>query len=122
MATNRDKNIRLAVFMGETGHSHKYAYDSNWNALMPVIQKISQHRYVNYDKGTVKFPTHMHYAWPRTFGMISENGGYMFRFNCAPLHEAETLIEAAFEACVEWVDMYLPDEIIFDPLKTEPCH
>jgi hypothetical protein len=81
-------------------------YHSSWNWLMPVVEKISLMNYP--DEPT--FPEEEDYvpdtAYPRTFGMISRNGQFMVRFNRQPLFEADTLIEAAWMAVVDFVKTY----------------
>lgn len=41
----QEGNKLIAEFMNEQGSSHKNAYAENWNALMPVVEKIA----VDYD-------------------------------------------------------------------------
>lgn len=78
-------------------------YHESWNELMPVVEKISLMNYP--DEPT--FPDEEDYvpdtAYPRTFGMISRNGQFMVRLNRQPLFEADTLIEAAWKAVVDFV-------------------
>ena len=63
-------------------------YHCNWSWLMLVIEKI-----INDD-----------IAYPRTFGMISEKGQMMFRFEQHSLFQADTLIEAAYLAVVDLLE------------------
>jgi hypothetical protein len=81
-------------------------YHSSWDHLMPVVEKISLMNYP--DEPT--FADDEDYvpdtAYPRTFGMISRNGQFMVRFNRQPLFEADTLIEAAWMAVVDFVKTY----------------
>ena len=65
-------------------------YHSSWDWLMPVIESISKQKFEDGDT-----------CYPRTFGMISEEGQFMFRFNRHQLFCADTLIEAAFNAVVD---------------------
>lgn len=76
-------------------------YHSSWDWLMPVIERISLYQYD--DKSWEGCPPYNDYAWPRTFGMISETGKYLFRFNAQPLFEADKLIDAAFQAVVYFI-------------------
>lgn len=82
----------------------EFDYKNNWNALMKVINRISDHIYeeTEEDNGLEKRIIKDR-AYPRTFGMISQEGKYMFRFNRQVLFEGDTLIEAAFSACVDFV-------------------
>lgn len=70
-------------------------FSTSWDWLMPVVEKIS----------AMKIPDPEIEYWqpfPRTFGMTNEDTGeFMFRFNRHCLHEAPTLIEAAYSAVVE---------------------
>ena len=90
-------------FMGRrTGFGTVASWD--WNELMPVIEKISKlkFKYLNVEE---EFS-----PYPRTFGMVSEEGLFMFCFNCGQLFSAETLIEAAWSAVVDFLEQY-KDEI-----------
>jgi hypothetical protein len=64
--------------------------NSSWDWLMPVIESISKQQFEDGDR-----------CYPRTFGMISEGGQFMFRFNRHQLFSADTLIEAAFNAVID---------------------
>lgn len=77
-------------------HPRNMHFNSSWDWLMPVIEKIS------------KLPTDdgMDTYYPRTFGMLEQFGEFMFRFNRHSLFTAPTLIEAAFEACVEFIQYH----------------
>lgn len=86
-------------------------YYKSWDWLMPVIIKITGHIYEEFEENTgLEIRTIKDRAYPRTFGMVSQEGKYMFRFNRQILFEADTLIEAAFFACVDFVTwMKSPD-------------
>ncbi len=78
-----------------TNASHRIEdmkFHCDWRWLMPVIEDISK---MEYDHGEK--------SYPRTFGMTSEEGSFMFRFNLMPLHRDESLISAAYSAVVEFV-------------------
>lgn len=90
-----------------------FKYQTSWDWLMPVIIKIAQHRYVTYGDAPINFQ----YAWPRTFGMIDEDGRFMFRFNAAQLHAAVTLIDAAWLAVIDWLTFYNASEVILEPMN-----
>jgi hypothetical protein len=113
-----ENNKAIANFMGvkigEDGYSWRPGcteplqerhlnYHASWGWLMPVIEKISRievERKVNEDTGETIVWTH----YPVTFGMLdSETGRPMFRFYASGLFEADTLIEAAYEAVVDFV-------------------
>lgn len=88
-------------------HVNTLKYNTSWDWLMPVINRISDHIYeeVEEDNGLEKRIIKDR-AYPRTFGMISQDGKYMFRFNRQILFEGETLIDAAFLACVDFITWY----------------
>lgn len=73
-------------------HENKLKYNSSWDWLMPVIEKISE---IEFHDGET--------AYPRTFGMTSGGGNKMFRFNRCQLFESETLINSAFLAVVDYI-------------------
>lgn len=75
----------------------KLSYHESWDWLMPVIEKISRIQY------TEPTDSVQNTAYPRTFGILSEEGQFMFRFNRYGLHKADTFIEAAYNAVVEFI-------------------
>jgi len=66
---------------------------------MPVIIKISKLK-ISLE------PTDIDYAYPRTFGMMNEEGDLMFRFNGFLLHSDKELINAANKATIEYIEWY----------------
>lgn len=78
---------------------HALQYHSDWKWLMPVIEKISKYKFPDFEFNDDT-------SYPRTFGMISEDGEFMFRFNRGSLFKGDTLIEAAFPAVFEFVQWY----------------
>lgn len=87
----------------------KFQYETSWEWLMPVVEKISRHVYDEQEeeddgfggKRVIKYT-----AFPRTFGMLSMEGKIMVRFNRATLFEADTLIDATYQAVVDWIRWY----------------
>lgn len=83
-----------------------YSPNTNWNDLMPVVEKISKiefHREMQ-DLGDGETETIIYTHYPRTFGMLNnETENPMFRYNSCCLFEAETLIEAVWLATVDFI-------------------
>lgn len=83
-------------------------YNSSWDWLMPVVEKIGTLHYPDYWSGNKpedagEFDD---CPYPRTFGMRDKEGNYMVRFNANSLFSAPTLIEATFLAVVEFIKWY----------------
>jgi len=77
-------------------------YDSSWDWLMPVVEKISRIEFDRkYDEDQEKWIIWTHH--PVTFGMLNDKGQSMVRFYCSGLFEADTLIEAAYLAVVDFI-------------------
>lgn len=74
-------------------------YHEDWNQLMPVVEKISNIKFAEYE-------SHQDVHYPRTFGMPAQDGGVMVRFNCAPVWTAPTLIEATFIAVYDFIQHF----------------
>ena len=74
-------------------------FHKSWDWLMPVIIKISKLK-ISLE------PTDIDYAYPRTFGMMNEEGDLMFRFNGFLLHSDKELINAANKATIEYIEWY----------------
>ncbi|MFV0536800.1 MAG: hypothetical protein ACK5M3_05425 [Dysgonomonas sp.] len=75
-------------------------YHCDWPWLMPVIEKICR---LKIGDG-VKY---VNYAYPRTFGMLhEETGKIMVRLNGFQLFQADTLIEAAYLAVINYIENY----------------
>ena len=68
-------------------------YDEDWNEIMPVVEKIVKYEYEDSDR-----------AFLRTFGMLSDEGAILVRFNRMPFFEGETLIQALFLAVVDFIE------------------
>lgn len=92
---------------GKTEFSTKWMqFHTSWDWLMPVIIKISNTVYEEYNQDTgIEKIIIKDRAYPRTFGMINQQGLYMFRFNRMACFESETLIQAAYNACVDFIKM-----------------
>lgn len=78
---------------------YEYAFfDSNWDLLMRVIDKISQFKYEDGET-----------AYPRTFGMPFTDGlaegeqTIMVRFNRQPVFHGKTLINATYDAAMYFI-------------------
>lgn len=80
-------------------------YDYSWDWLMPVVEKITNHVYdeEEVDDGFGGKRIAKYTAYLRTFGMLSSEGKQMVRFNRSPIFEADTLIDATYQAVVDWI-------------------
>ncbi len=102
-------NELIALFEEKTGTKivpKELYYNESWDWLMPVIEGISRMEFTYESSDGSHTLKENHY--PRTFGMINvETGKPMFRFNCGGVFEADTLIEAAWLAVVDFIKQYL---------------
>lgn len=73
----------------------QFAEGFDW--LMLVVEKIVS----TAEDNSTPYKVYNYYI--RTFGKISESGHKLVRFNTFGLHEAPTLLEATYMACVEAV-------------------
>lgn len=96
-------NDLVAHFMGiPKVHPNDRKYHSSWDLLMPVVEKISRIEFERrYDEDAEKWIIWTHH--PVTFGMLDEQGRPMVRFYCNTLHIADTLIQAAWNAVVDFI-------------------
>lgn len=82
------------------GSEASLSYHCSWGWLMPIIEKISA---IKIGDGV----EYVEYAYPRTFGMINEETKHvMVRLNGFPCFSADTLIEAAYLAVVDFIERY----------------
>lgn len=79
-------------------------YHEDFSCLMPVLEKICRTKIGDGEK-TVE------YAYPYTFGMLSEDGKIMVRLHGFPVHLADTLLEATYEAVCEAVEHIIQKQI-----------
>lgn len=87
--------IQNPQYVGKINHS-EILYNSDWNWLIPVIEKISSFKYEDGDT-----------AYVRTFGMLNlENGKRMFRFNRHKCFEDDNLIGAAYSAVLDFINFH----------------
>lgn len=85
---------------------NKLEYATSWDWLMPVVEKISKFVYDEYKTNNgYKDVIEKDYAYPRTFAMLNSEK-FMVRFNRMTLHESESLIDATYQAIVEFVKWY----------------
>lgn len=78
----------------------KLKYESSWDWLMPVVEKICRMK-VGDGK---EFIT---YAYPQTFGMLNEETGeIMVRLNGSFLFQSDTLISATYGAVVDFIQWW----------------
>lgn len=85
-----------------------FMYHTSWDWLMPVVEKISEYKYPNYytDEDHEKEMPYADCAYPRTFGMRDSDGQYMVRINANTLHKGKTLIEATWQAVIDFIQWY----------------
>ena len=70
----------------------KMEFDKRWDWLMPVVEKICKEYYEDGDT-----------AYLKTFGMITDDLGFMVRFNRCSLFIEDSLIQATFLAVGEFL-------------------
>jgi hypothetical protein len=82
------------------------SYDTLWDRLMPVIEKISKIEMGRqFDEDTLELMIWT--AYPTTFGMPNpKTGRPMVRLTGNALFEADTMIEAAWLAVVDFIKWY----------------
>jgi hypothetical protein len=78
---------------------NEFYFDSSWDALMPVVEKISKMPLLNVDN--TPCTDYIDTCYPITFNMPTEDGKVMFRFKGFSLHEAYKLIDAVHAAVYE---------------------
>lgn len=80
-------------------------YHASWGWLMPVIEKISKIEIERrYDDDLEKWVIWTHH--PITFGMLDDFGRPTVRFSASTLFTADTLMEAAWLAVVDFIQWY----------------
>jgi hypothetical protein len=67
-------------------------FDKRWDWIMPVVEKICKEKFEDGSR-----------AFLRTFGMITDDLGFMVRFNRHSLFIEDTLIQATFLAVGEFL-------------------
>lgn len=94
-------NRLIAEFLGwHLDPKRSLKYHSSWDWLMPVVEKIADipmEGFINEETEDGG------YAYPITFGMRTEIGEWMVRFRGHGLHQADTLIQAAWLAVVDFI-------------------
>ena len=82
-------------------------YHYSWNALMPVIEKIARIEIKDCPVINNGEDTFYDSYYLRTFGMVaSESKEFMVRINRFPLHSSSSLIEAAWNAVVQFIEWF----------------
>jgi hypothetical protein len=78
----------------------KAKYESSWDWLMPVVEKICRTRIGDGKEQT-------DFAYPRTFGMLNEETGeIMVRLNGSFLFQSDTLISATYGAVIDFIQWW----------------
>lgn len=88
---------------GRTG-LNDLKFHSSWGWIMPVVEKISQHK-MNWDNPELVEPFE-DYCFPRTFGHRDyQTGEYMVRFNAHGLFIHKEFITAVWLAVVDFIQV-----------------
>ena len=89
-------------FIDYSSGDEVYSPRNSWGQLMPIVEKISKITF-NWES-EFESGTDSHYL--RTFGMLDEETGrVMVRINNCGLHFGQTLIEATYNAVVEFIKL-----------------
>ena len=84
-------------------HPDHLAYNKDWNRLMGVVERISKTPLLEADGTPCTDPQDV--CHPTTWGMPTEDGKrYMVRFKGSVIAYGDTLIEAVFEACYDFIE------------------
>lgn len=104
----QESNRMIDNYMGETWqsypllqHLNNRPYQSSWDYLMPVVEKISLH---TYEDGEPAYPRT--FGMPFTDGLIDSKPSIMVRFNRQQVFHGETLIEATYAAVIAFLHYY----------------
>lgn len=108
----RDKSMGQTKLKDGYDHS-SITYDRDWNELMDVLERISKHKY-GWDSCEHPYED---YAYTRTFGMLNQEGKPMVRINANTLFTADTLIEAAWLAVVDFIEWYNNEKLDYENRK-----
>jgi hypothetical protein len=86
---------------GKWVHLFDLCYNTSWDWLMPVVEKICKMRFPEAKPEDEDYDDTIYL---RTFGALTEEGRFMVRFNRHVLFEAEELIEAAYPAVLDVIE------------------
>jgi hypothetical protein len=124
--TQTEQNKLIAEFMGYKFHKNHilndvkgvykkknympmlptdFSYHSNWSWLMPVVEKIAklETTEIIHNGEDSYFDSY----YPRTFAMVNaETKDFMVRINRFSLHQSNSLIEATYQAVIQFVEWY----------------
>lgn len=82
-------------------------YHKSWDALMPVVEKIAHIEIKDCPVISNGEDTFFDSYYLRTFGMVSaEEKDFMVRINRFPLHYSKSLIEATWQAVINFIQWY----------------
>lgn len=78
-------------------------YHSSWDWLMPVVEKIFKMSEPETNHEVSEYVTEYFF---RTFGMQDDKHQFLVRINGFSLHESKSLIEATWQAVIEFINWY----------------
>ena len=97
IAWDNNKIIKPISLHGSLEGHNNGKFHSSWDWLMPVVEKIEEHKYPETYQNSSDGPEIHDCAYMRTMH------GKMARINRHQLFQAETLIKAVWLACVDFI-------------------
>jgi hypothetical protein len=99
---------QVLYHIGEFTYTENHLrYNSSWDWLMPVVEKIARCQTAEEEVVYNGEDSYFDNYYPRTFGMMdSQTKQFMVRINRFPLHKSKTLIEATWFAVVEFIKSF----------------
>lgn len=82
---------------------HNLNFHASWGWMMDVVEKIADTPMEDFINEKTEDGG---YAYPITFGRRTEIGEWMVKFRGHGVHTADTLLKAAWEAAVDFIEWY----------------